>query len=77
MALNQKVKNLSCTGSVLSNVQMELIKLYATNLNNNELMELKSILADHFSRKAIDEADKIWMQKDMSTQTMDDWLNEE
>jgi hypothetical protein len=60
----------------LTNVQMELIKLYSTNLNDNELLELKNILVQHFSRKAINEADSLWKEKEMSAQTMDDWLNE-
>ena len=60
----------------LSNVQMELIKLYSTNLNDNELLELKNILVQHFSRKAINEADSLWKKKGMSAQTMDAWLNE-
>ncbi|MDM8515179.1 hypothetical protein QUF76_03180 [Desulfobacterales bacterium HSG16] len=43
----------------LSNVQMELIKLYSTNLEMDELIELKKILADYYAEKAINEADKI------------------
>ncbi|MCI5127572.1 MAG: DUF2442 domain-containing protein [Candidatus Electrothrix sp. AUS3] len=31
-------------------------------------------LVNHFSQKAIDEADKIWEEKKMTAQTMDDWL---
>lgn len=61
----------------LSNVQLELIKLYSTNLNEHELLELKNILVHHFSQKAINEADNIWKEKGMSAQTMDNWLNEE
>jgi len=60
----------------LSNVQLELIKLYSTNLEYDDLMELKMILANHFAEKAINEADNIWNQKDMSADTMEDWLNE-
>ena len=60
----------------LSNVQMELIKLYSTSLSHNDLKELKSLLAHHFSKKAIYEADNIWEEKKMSAQTMEDWLNE-
>uniref|UniRef100_UPI004057183F hypothetical protein n=1 Tax=Candidatus Electronema sp. TaxID=2698783 RepID=UPI004057183F len=59
----------------LSNVQLELIKLYSTNLNEHELLEMKNILVHHFSQKAINEADDIWQEKGMSAQTMDDWLN--
>jgi hypothetical protein len=62
---------------ILSNVQLELIKLYSTNLNDHELLELKNILVHHFSQKAINEADNVWKEKGISVQTMDDWLNEE
>jgi hypothetical protein len=62
--------------SGLSNVQMELMKLYSTNLNHNELNELKRLLANHFSKKAVLEADNIWEEQKMSAQTMEDWLNE-
>ena len=58
----------------LSNVQLELINLYSTKLNEHELLELKNILVHHFSQKAINEADNIWQEKGMSAQTMDDWL---
>jgi hypothetical protein len=60
----------------LSNVQMELIKLYSTELEQGDLMEVKELLANHFARKAINEADNIWNQKEMSADTMEDWLNE-
>ena len=60
----------------LSNVQMELIKLYSTNLGYDDLLELKTLLADHFAQKAINEADTIWNQKKLSAHTMEDWLNE-
>jgi hypothetical protein len=60
----------------LSNVQLELIKLYSTNLNEHELLELKNILVHHFSQKAINEADNVWQEKGMSAQTMDELLKE-
>ncbi|MGX9727695.1 MAG: hypothetical protein ACTFAK_10375 [Candidatus Electronema sp. VV] len=37
----------------LSNVQLELIKLYSTNLNEHEILELKDILVHHFSRDVV------------------------
>lgn len=56
----------------LSNVQLELIKLYSTKLNDHELLELKNILVHHFSQKAINEADNVWQEKGISAQTMDE-----
>jgi hypothetical protein len=60
----------------LSNVQLELIKLYSTNLNEHELLELKNILVHHFSQKAINEADNVWKGKDMSVQATDELLHD-
>jgi len=60
----------------LSNVQEELLKLYSTNLSQEELKELKIVLGKYFARKATKEADKIWDEKKHSNETMDAWLNE-
>ena len=73
---SKKKNSTDIKSRTLSNVQLELIKLYSTNLEYDELMELKTILASHFAEKAINEADNIWNQKDMSAGTMEDWLNE-
>jgi hypothetical protein len=72
---NEAKKTRTVEHSSLSNIQMELIKLYSTDLDHDELLELKELLVGHFSQKAIDEADNIWKEKKMTTQTMDDWLN--
>lgn len=61
----------------LSNVQMELLKLYSTDIKEKDLEELKKVLVNYFAQKAIKEADKIWNQKKMSADTMEKWLNEE
>ncbi|MDP3839780.1 MAG: hypothetical protein Q8Q54_12760 [Methylococcales bacterium] len=60
----------------LSNVQQEILKLYATELAENELHELKMQLAQYYAQKAIQAADKIWDEKSYSTEEMDNWLNE-
>lgn len=60
----------------LSNVQQEILKLYATELAENELHELKMQLAQYYAQKAIQAADKIWDEKDYSAEEMDNWLNE-
>ena len=69
---SKKINRTSVESRTLSNVQMELIKLYSTDLEYNDLMEVKKILANHFAQKAIDEADNIWNQKKMSADTMED-----
>jgi hypothetical protein len=60
----------------LSNLQLELLKLYSTNLSQQDLVELKRLLANYFAQKAIKEADKIWDEKGLSNDDMKKWLNE-
>jgi hypothetical protein len=62
--------------SGLSNVQQEILKLYATELADNELYELKTQLAHYYAHKVIQAADKIWEEKPYSAEEMDKWLNE-
>ena len=59
-----------------SNIQMELLKLYATNISDNELKEIKQKLAEFFSQKAINEADKLWDEKQMDDALMTKWIND-
>ena len=60
----------------LSNVQIELMKLYSTNLSDNEIMELKDVLANFFGNKAIEKANQIWDERGLNNEDMDKWLNQ-
>ena len=59
----------------LTNVQIELMKLFNTNLSENELIELKDLLSRFYANKAITEADAIWDEKGLTDEDMDKWLN--
>jgi hypothetical protein len=60
----------------LSNVQMELMKLYSTNLSDKEFAELKDVLAKFYADKAISKANEIWDEKGLTDADMEKWLNE-
>jgi len=60
----------------LSNIQIELMKLYSTNLSDNEMMELKNVLANFFGNKAIEKANQIWDERGLTNDDMDKWLNQ-
>ncbi len=60
----------------LTNLQIEILKLYSTDLSDSDLNEVKIILAHFFANKAIQEADRIWEQQNFSNQDMEKWLNE-
>ena len=59
-----------------SNVQLELLKLYSTDISDSELEEVKQKLADFFAKKATDEADKLWDEKNMDNNLMTKWLDD-
>lgn len=60
----------------LTNLQKEILKIYSTDIEEQDLKDLKTILAEYFAKKSIKEADKIWTEKELSNQDMDRWLNE-
>lgn len=60
----------------LSNVQKELLKLYANNISEETLLEIKQILAGFFAEKAASAMDKFWDENNLNEQTMIDWTNE-
>ncbi|WP_353572613.1 hypothetical protein [Candidatus Albibeggiatoa sp. nov. BB20] len=60
----------------LSNLQLELLKLFAHNVTEEQLQDIKEILAQYFAKQAIQEADRIWDEKDYTQDTMEQWLHE-
>ena len=62
--------------SPLSNVQIELMKMFSHNLNDDDLISLQRVLAKFFAEKASDEMDKLWDQNNWSNETMDNWLSD-
>lgn len=61
----------------LSNVQIELLKLFSTNLSEKDLKELKVLISGFYAEKAIKAADEVWHEKGLSNKDMDKWLNEQ
>lgn len=50
-------------GHKLSNLQLELLKLFARNVSEKDLIEIKTLIAKYFAKKAMDSADKVWDEK--------------
>lgn len=66
----------AATASPLSNLQLELLKLYGTGVSSEDLLEVKRLLGHHFAHKATEEADRLWDERQLSDEDMDAWLNE-
>jgi hypothetical protein len=61
---------------VLSNIQKELLKLYSTDIPEDQLHEIKFLLSNFFAEKASDEMDRLWDENKWDDQTMNQWANE-
>jgi hypothetical protein len=60
----------------LSNLQLELLRIYGNDVSEETLREVKEILAKYFADKATKAMDKIWEEKNLTEQDMIDWTNE-
>ncbi len=61
----------------LSNVQLELLKLYSTNLSPNEMEELREQLAHFYAQKSIRLANEVWDKKGYTNNDMNSILNDD
>ncbi len=60
----------------LTNLQLELLKLFSFNLSEQQIQEVKALLAKYFADKATQEIDKLWDEESWSNETMQQWSDE-
>jgi len=60
----------------LSNLQLELLKVFSYQLNDIQLFEIRDILAKYFAEKATHEIDVLWNVNNWDNATMGNWANE-
>jgi hypothetical protein len=54
------------TQTPLTNLQLEILKLYSLDLTEDELLDLKNVLAQHFVDRLSKRVDKIWQEKGLT-----------
>ena len=59
----------------LTNVQLELLKAFAHDLSEKELLKLRELLATFFAQKAVDAANQAWDEKGWDNNDVDRLLN--
>ena len=57
----------------LSNLQLELLKMFGRSVSDTDLLSIKQLLSHFFAQKAIEQADAVWEESGFSEQTMTDW----
>ena len=58
----------------LSNIQIELLKLYSVGVSDEVLLELKKIMSKFLMQKMRDEADRVWLEKGYTEKNINEWL---
>jgi hypothetical protein len=60
----------------LSNLQLELLKVFSYQLNQQQLVDIKNLLANYFAEQATEEMDKLWEENKWDNNTMAEWASE-
>ncbi len=60
----------------LTNLQLELLKVFSYQLNQQQLTDIRNLLANYFAEQATREMDKLWEQQGWDENTMVEWANE-
>lgn len=60
----------------LTNLQLELLKLYANQLSEEQLLEIKMLLGKYFAQKATEAMEKTWQDQQLAPDDMKQWANE-
>ena len=58
-----------------SNVQLELLKVFAHQVSDSDLEELRLVLAEFFSKKAVEAADSAWDKNEWTENDVQRLLN--
>ena len=62
---------------MLSNLQLEILKTFSKPLPENQILEIRQLLADYFAKKVYDGIDELFDKNDWDTDTkVEEWLNE-
>jgi len=64
------------TKQPLTALQLELLKLFARDVEESDLIEIKKLLIQYFANKAMDATDKVWEQNKWNEKDECRFLNE-
>ena len=59
----------------LSNLQRQLLKLFAQEVSEKDLIEIQHLIAKYFAEKAMDLADESWDKKGWTDEDVEKLLN--
>jgi hypothetical protein len=62
--------------SKLTNLQIELLKVFSRPIPESEILEIRQILADYFAQKVDTGIDKLFEDNNWDSSKIDEWLGE-
>ena len=60
----------------LTNLQLELLKVFSHELPEEQLLEIRQLLAKYFAQKVDEEMDRLGEERGWTEETMRQWANE-
>ncbi len=60
----------------LSNLQLELLKVFARPLSEQQILEIRQLLADYFAQKVDEDVDQLFEQNHWDATKAEEWLGE-
>ena len=61
----------------LTNLQVELLQLYSLKLSDNELLQVKEVLARYFAYRLRKHVDQLWQEIELTAEDTEQWLIDE
>lgn len=61
----------------LSNIQIELLKLFTTDVSDNELLDIKQLIVNYYTQKIDNELAIIWEQRQYNADTIATWATQD
>jgi len=60
----------------LSNLQLELLKIFSFDISEQQLLDIKSILADYFAQSINNDIDKLFEENNWGIEKIEEWSEE-
>ncbi len=54
--------------NALTNLQLELLRVYSWQVSDEDIGEIRKLLANYFAQKAMDKADSMWDKNQWTSQ---------
>ena len=59
----------------LTNLQLEMLKIFFQEVSSSDLLEIKELLSQFFAKKLIESANQSWKEKNWSNNKVEELLN--